>query len=63
MIKNFPNKKILRSKEFYLEYINHKNEALMNINFKELDKIINQIKITYKKKEQSILVVMEDHLL
>ncbi len=50
MIKNFPNKKILRSKEFYLEYINHKNEALMNINFKELDKIINQIKITYKKK-------------
>lgn len=50
MIKNFPKKKLLSSKQFYLQYINHKTEALMNINFKELDKIINQVKITYKKK-------------
>ena len=50
MIKNFPNKRVLNSKEFYLQYINYKNEALMNINFKKLDKIINQIKITYRKK-------------
>lgn len=50
MIKNFPKKKLLSSKQFYLQYINHKTEALMNINFKELDKIINQLKTTYKKK-------------
>ena len=44
MYKRFPLKKISKSKEFYLEYISEKNNLLKNINFKELDKIINLLK-------------------
>ena len=48
MYKKFPLKKILKSKEFYLEYINQKNDLLQKINFKELDKIINLLKKSFK---------------
>ena len=44
MHKRFPLKKINKSKQFYLQYINEKNNLLKNINFRELDKIINAIK-------------------
>jgi len=44
MYKRFPLKKISKSKEFYLEYISEKNNLLKNINFNELDKIINLLK-------------------
>ena len=48
MYKRFPLKKISKSKEFYLEYINQKNNLLQNINFKELDKIIDLLKKSFK---------------
>ena len=48
MYKKFPLKKILKSKEFYLEYINQKNDLLQNINFYKLDKIINLLKKSFK---------------
>ena len=48
MYKRFPLKKISKSKEFYLEYINQKNDLLQKINFKELDKIINLLKKSFK---------------
>jgi len=48
MYKKFPLKKISKSKEFYLEYINQKNDLLQKINFKELDKIINLLKKSFK---------------
>tara|TARA_B100001057_G_scaffold474539_1_gene540242 strand:+ start:2408 stop:3034 length:627 start_codon:yes stop_codon:yes gene_type:complete len=42
--KKFPINKTLKSKKFYLQYITEKNILLKNIDFKELDKIINEIK-------------------
>ena len=48
MYKKFPLKKISKSKDFYLEYINQKNDLLQKINFKELDKIINLLKKSFK---------------
>jgi len=48
MYKKFPLKKISNSKDFYLEYVNTKNNLLQNINFKELDKIINLLKKCFK---------------
>jgi D-sedoheptulose 7-phosphate isomerase len=48
MYKKFPVKKILSSKEFYLEYINEKNNLLKKINFKKLEKIINLLKKCFK---------------
>ena len=48
MYKKFPLKKITKSKDFYLEYINQKNDLLQKINFKELDKIINLLKKSFK---------------
>jgi D-sedoheptulose 7-phosphate isomerase len=47
MYKKFPLKKISKSKEFYLEYINRKNDLLHKIDFKELDKIINLLKKSF----------------
>ena len=44
MHKRFPLKKITKSKQFYIQYINEKNNLLRNINFKELDRIIDTIK-------------------
>jgi len=48
MYKKFPLKKISKSKDFYLEYIDQKNDLLQKINFKELDKIINLLKKGFK---------------
>jgi len=48
MYKKFPLKKISKSKDFYLEYVNQKNDLLQKINFKELDKIINLLKKCFK---------------
>ena len=48
MYKRFPLKKINKSKDFYLEYINKKNDLLQSINFIELDKIINLLKKSFK---------------
>ena len=48
MYKKFPLKKISKSKDFYLEYINQKNDLLQKIDFKELDKIINLLKKSFK---------------
>ena len=49
MYTRFPLKKISKSKDFYFEYIDKKNTLLKNINFKNLDKIINLIKKGFKK--------------
>ncbi len=49
MIKRFPQKKISNSKVFYQTYIKEKNEVLSNIDFKKVDKIIDQIKKSTKK--------------
>jgi D-sedoheptulose 7-phosphate isomerase len=48
MYKKFPLKKILNSKDFYLKYINQKNNLLQNINFVELNKIISLLKKCFK---------------
>ena len=48
--KRFPEKKISQSKKFYLDYVHHKNDLLKNIDFKELDKIINLLKKCFKNK-------------
>jgi len=48
MYKKFPLKKISKSKDFYLEYVNQKNDLLQKINFRELDKIINLLKKCFK---------------
>ena len=48
MYKKFPLKKILNSKDFYLKYINQKNDLLQNINFVELNKIISLLKKCFK---------------
>ena len=48
MYKKFPLKKISKSKDFYLEYINQKNDLLQKINFNELDKIINLLKKSFR---------------
>ena len=48
MYKKFPLKKISASKQFYLEYINLKNDLLQKIDFVELDKIINLLKKSFK---------------
>ena len=46
--KKFPLKKILNSKDFYLKYINQKNDLLQNVNFVELNKIISLLKKCFK---------------
>ena len=48
MYIKFPISKISESKEFYLSYVNQKNNLLQNINFIELDKIINLLKKCFK---------------
>ena len=48
MYKKFPLNKTLNSKQFYLKYISEKDSLLKNVNFKELDKIIKEIKKTIK---------------
>ena len=48
MYKKFPLKKNQASKQFYLEYINLKNDLLQKIDFVELDKIINLLKKSFK---------------
>jgi len=48
MYKKFPLKKISKSKDFYSEYINQKNDLLQKVDFKELDKIINLLKRCFK---------------
>jgi len=48
MYKKFPLNRISNSKEFYLSYVNQKNNLLQNINFTELDKIINLLKKCFK---------------
>ena len=48
MYIKFPISKISESKEFYLNYVNQKNNLLQNINFIELDKIINLLKKCFK---------------
>ena len=48
MYKKFPLKKITASKQFYLEYINLKNDLLQKIDFVELDKIINLLKKSFR---------------
>jgi D-sedoheptulose 7-phosphate isomerase len=49
-INKFPTKKIKNSKDFYLEYINQKNVLLQNIDFRELNKVINLLKKCFKNK-------------
>ena len=49
-IIKFPTKKIKNSKDFYLEYINQKNVLLQNIDFRELNKVINLLKKWFKNK-------------
>ena len=49
MYKRFPIKKTLKSYEFYNQYINEKHDLLKEIDFKELNKIINLITKTIKK--------------
>tara|TARA_B100001057_G_C22543920_1_gene830731 strand:- start:65 stop:691 length:627 start_codon:yes stop_codon:yes gene_type:complete len=49
MYKRFPVKKILKSNEFYNQYINEKHDLLKKVDFKKLEKIINLIKKTIKK--------------
>ena len=44
MYSRFPLKKILKSRDFYFEYIDKKNTLLRNINLQNLDKIINLLK-------------------
>ena len=48
MYKRFPLNKISKSKQFYLQYINEKNNLLKNIDFNKLDKIVTAIKICVK---------------
>lgn len=50
MIKKFPLKRISKSKSFYLDYINQKNELLQKIDFKELDKVIKLLRKCFKNK-------------
>ena len=49
MYKRFPVKRILKSNEFYNQYINEKHDLLKKVDFKKLEKIINLIKKTIKK--------------
>ena len=51
-IIKFPKKKIKNSKDFYLEYINQKNVLLQNIDFRELNKVINLLKKCFKNIEK-----------
>ena len=44
MYKRFPVKKTTNSKKFYLQYISEKDKLLKNIDYKQLDKIIDTIK-------------------
>ena len=48
MYKKFPLTKISNSKDFYLKYIDQKNNLLKNINFSELNKIIKLLKKCFK---------------
>ena len=50
-IISFPPKKILKSKEYFEEYINIKNILLKKVDYNELQKIINEILITAKNKK------------
>ena len=50
-IISFPTKKLLKSKEYFEEYISIKNILLKKINNKELQKVINEILIATKKKK------------
>ena len=50
MFKRFPIKKTNNSKKFYTDYINEKNDLLKNVNFNELDKILNILKKCIKSK-------------
>ena len=54
MHKRFPLKKITKSKQFYIQYINEKNNLLRNINFKELDRIIDTIKKCLKSNVETL---------
>ena len=51
MYKKFPLKKITKSKDFYFEYINQKNNLLHKIDFNELDKIINLLKKCFRNNK------------
>ncbi len=48
MYKRFPLNKISKSKQFYLQYINEKNNLLKNIDLNKLDKIVTAIKTCIK---------------
>jgi D-sedoheptulose 7-phosphate isomerase len=48
MYKKFPVKQILKSKEFYLKYINEKNDLLQKIDFKKIEKIIQFLQKCFK---------------
>lgn len=48
MYKKFPVKQILKSKEFYLKYINEKNDLLQKIDFKKIEKIIKLLQKCFK---------------
>jgi phosphoheptose isomerase len=48
MYNIFPQKKIKNPKDFYLEYVNQKNNLLKNIDFEELNRIINLLKKCFK---------------
>jgi len=48
MYNIFLQKKIKNPKDFYLEYINQKNNLLKNIDFEELNRIINLLKKCFK---------------
>ena len=50
MYSRFPLKRISKSKVFYQKYINKKNDLLKNIDFNELDKIINLLKKCFRNK-------------
>ena len=50
-IISFPTKKLLKSKEYFEEYISIKNILLKKVNNKELQKVINEILIATKKKK------------
>ena len=48
MYKKFPVKQTLKSKEFYLKYINEKNDLLQKIDFKKIEKIIKLLQKCFK---------------
>ena len=50
-IISFPTKKLLKIKEYFEEYTNIKNILLRKVNNEELQKVINEILISSKKKK------------